>query len=81
MNWYHREPTLNEILSDSIVRAVMEADGIDPQELAATLKEAGRLIRRRLFFGKPVRVIRISRSYRQVSLRPCSRPGPKGASR
>jgi hypothetical protein len=49
MNWYHREPTLNEILSDCIVKAVMEADGIDPQELAATLKEAGRLIRRGYF--------------------------------
>jgi hypothetical protein len=27
MNWCHREPTLDEILSDSIVRAVMEVDG------------------------------------------------------
>jgi len=26
MNWHHREPTLDEILSDSIVRAVMEVD-------------------------------------------------------
>jgi hypothetical protein len=42
MNWCHREPTLDEILSDSIVRAMMEADGIDPQELAATLRQAGR---------------------------------------
>ena len=41
MNWYHREPTLDEIFSDSIVRAVMEADGIDPQQLAATLRQAG----------------------------------------
>jgi len=40
MNWYHREPTLDEMLSDSIIRAVM-ADGVDPQELAATLREAG----------------------------------------
>jgi hypothetical protein len=47
MNWYHREPTLDEILSDSIVRAVMEADGIDPQELAATLRQAGRQLVRR----------------------------------
>jgi hypothetical protein len=47
MNWYHREPTLNEILSDCIVRAVMEADGIDPQELAATLRQAGRKLVRR----------------------------------
>ena len=42
MNWYLRQPTLDEILSESIVRAVMEADGIDPQELAATLRQAGR---------------------------------------
>jgi hypothetical protein len=42
MNWFHREPTLDEILSDSIVRAVMEADGIEPQELAATLRQAAR---------------------------------------
>ena len=47
MNLCHREPTLNEILSDSIVRALMEADGIDPQELAATLRQAGlKLVRR-----------------------------------
>ena len=41
MNWYLREPTLDEILSDSIVRAVMEADGIEPQELAAMLRQVG----------------------------------------
>ena len=33
MHWWHREPTLKDMLSDSIVRAVMEADGVDPQEL------------------------------------------------
>jgi hypothetical protein len=44
MRWYHREPTLEDILSDSIVRDVMEADGVDPQELAAMLREmAGHL--------------------------------------
>jgi hypothetical protein len=47
MNWCHREPTLDEMLSDSIVRAVMEADGIDPQELAATLRQAGRKLAQR----------------------------------
>jgi hypothetical protein len=47
MNWCHREPTLDEMLSDSIVRAVMEADGIDPQELAATLRQTGRKLVRR----------------------------------
>jgi len=39
---YHREPTLEEILSDSVTRAVMEADGVDRQELEAMLRQAGR---------------------------------------
>jgi hypothetical protein len=34
-------------LSDSIVRALMEADGIDPQELSATLRQTGRKLVRR----------------------------------
>ena len=47
MNWSYREPTLDEMLSDSIVRAVMEADGTDPQELAAALRQTGRKLARR----------------------------------
>ncbi len=47
MKWCHREPTLDEILSDSIVRAVMEADGVDPRELAPALKQTGRKLVRR----------------------------------
>ncbi len=38
MNWCRREPTLTEILSDSIVQAVMEADGVDPKVLEALLR-------------------------------------------
>jgi hypothetical protein len=33
MNWCHSEPTLNGILSDPVVRAVMEADGVNRHEL------------------------------------------------
>jgi hypothetical protein len=45
MNRSHREPTL--ILSDSIVEALMEADGVDLQDLAATLRLTGlKLVRR-----------------------------------
>jgi hypothetical protein len=44
MTWRHREPTLEEILSDPIVRALMDADGVDPHELKAMLKEVGRNI-------------------------------------
>jgi hypothetical protein len=46
MRWRDREPTLKDMLSDSIVRDVMEADGVDPQELAAMLREVGRELRR-----------------------------------
>jgi hypothetical protein len=37
MHWYHREPTLKEMLSDSIVRAVMRADGVHAHEIEAIL--------------------------------------------
>jgi hypothetical protein len=40
--WWHREPTLEDILSDSITKAVMAADGVDPQELTAALKVVSR---------------------------------------
>jgi hypothetical protein len=42
MIWCQPEPTLEEMLSDSIIQAVMEADGVDPRELEAMLREAGR---------------------------------------
>jgi hypothetical protein len=38
MNWCHREPTIAEMLSDSIVRSLMRADGVDPNELEAMLR-------------------------------------------
>ena len=42
MTWYDREPSLEEMLSDPIVRAMMDADGVDPLKLEAMLKEVGR---------------------------------------
>ena len=42
VNWRQHEPTLEDILSDSIIKAVMKADGVDPHQLAAMLKEVGR---------------------------------------
>jgi hypothetical protein len=41
MNWCHREPTLEDILSDPIVEAVMAADGVDPQSLRRMLRQVG----------------------------------------
>ena len=42
VNWRQYEPTLEDILSDCIIKAVMKADGVDPHQLAAMLKEVGR---------------------------------------
>ncbi len=41
MNCYRREPTLKDLLSDPIIEAVMEADGVDRYELETMLKEVG----------------------------------------
>jgi hypothetical protein len=38
MSWSFREPTITEMLSDSIVIAVMAADGVDPVALEAALR-------------------------------------------
>jgi hypothetical protein len=44
MRWFHSEPTIAEMLSDPIVRALMAADRIAPEELRANLtKIAGTL--------------------------------------
>src|SRR5262249_56581156 len=40
-----REATLEEIFSDPIVRALMEADGVDPDELEAMLRQVARHLR------------------------------------
>jgi hypothetical protein len=60
--WWHREPTLDDILSDSITKAVMAADGVDPQELAAALKDVSRSpLRPALAWGPWLAVTQIKR--------------------
>jgi hypothetical protein len=39
MRWCLSEPTLPEMLSDPIVRALMAADRVAPEELQASLKK------------------------------------------
>lgn len=39
------ELRLGDMLADSIVRAVMEADGVDPRELEAQLRQTAALLR------------------------------------
>src|SRR5262249_58278526 len=41
----HCEPTLNGILSDPIVRAVMEADCVNPLELEEMLRQVAQRLR------------------------------------
>jgi hypothetical protein len=38
MNWTYRGPTLHELLSDSLVKLVMNADGVDAVELEVMLR-------------------------------------------
>lgn len=37
MNWCHSEPGLNALLSDPVIRALMDADGVDARKLEAEL--------------------------------------------
>jgi len=40
------EPTIRDLLSDPIIQAVMEADGVDPDELEADLSETALVLSR-----------------------------------
>ena len=37
MRWCHDEPTLDELLSDPMIGALMRADGVDPEALGNEL--------------------------------------------
>ena len=45
MSSHYREPRLEDMLADSIVKAVMEADGVDPRKLEAELRQTAALLR------------------------------------
>jgi hypothetical protein len=57
MRWYDREPTLEEILSDPIFKALMKADRIEPHELQSMLTH----------------VAAVSRSVREIDTKPSDR--------
>jgi hypothetical protein len=46
MSHWH-EPTLKDLLSDPITRALMEADGVDGEELEAMLRRTTAVLRNR----------------------------------
>jgi hypothetical protein len=41
---WQREPTLNEMLADPLIRLVMRADGVDPETLRPQLRAVARKI-------------------------------------
>jgi len=45
MSLRHSELRLEEMLKDSIVSAVMKADGVDPRELEGELRQTAALLR------------------------------------
>ena len=57
MSLRRREPRLEEMLADSIVKAVMKADRVDPRELEAELRQTAALMhaRRRTLTSEQVR--------------------------
>jgi hypothetical protein len=57
MQWKHREPTLEDILAEPIVGAIMEADRVDRLELAAMLGRVAR-VRRAANAAPPAQSIR-----------------------
>ena len=50
MTEYGCDPSLAEALSDPVVRAVMDADGVDPRRLEAELNAMARTLN---LFGRP----------------------------
>jgi hypothetical protein len=44
IGWHGREPTIAEMLSDSMVKAVMRADGVDPEMLERELRSIARIV-------------------------------------
>jgi hypothetical protein len=44
MNCRQAEPTLTDALADPVVRAMMAADGVDPQALEITLRNLARQV-------------------------------------
>lgn len=49
--WPHGEPRLIDVMEDPIVRAVMERDGLIPDEVWPVMLEARSRLGRRLFRG------------------------------
>lgn len=43
---WQREPNLNEMLADPLIRLVMRADGVDPEELRPQLRAVARTLER-----------------------------------
>jgi hypothetical protein len=47
VGWRGGEPTLADALSDPLTRALMEADGVDPEELEADLRDLSQSLAQR----------------------------------
>jgi hypothetical protein len=43
---WQREPTLNEMLSDPLIKLMMRADGVDPEKLRPQLRAVARTLER-----------------------------------
>jgi len=67
--WYQREPTISEILSDTMIKAVMRADGVDPRLLERELRTIAEIVRVDSWPPAPVR-LRAGRDKNAQSMQP-----------
>jgi hypothetical protein len=48
MDWLRGEPSLDEVLADPIVHALMQRDGVDAHDLKVLIEDVRRALRRRV---------------------------------
>jgi hypothetical protein len=48
MDWLHGEPSLDDVLADPIVHALMQRDGVDPHDLRALIEGVRPALHRRV---------------------------------
>jgi hypothetical protein len=75
MNWWCREPTLREMLSDSLVITVMKADGVDAAELETMLRIVAAIRSRPLHDAPPGLAWRSQHRDERMNFSRGNRPG------
>jgi hypothetical protein len=57
MDWLRGEPSLDDVLADPIVHALMQRDRVDPHDLKAVIEDVRRALRRQAVHHRVARRI------------------------